>query len=535
MFSWGNLLSKVKPLLLDRRVLGGLVGAILLVDSIVLMAGQETAIKGTEPAAFPSIGPADAPPQEVPSPVASSSPGTNRRGSSRSTGSRTNVGVPVPKKGTRPPGIDYAKQEIKIVYYWSDSSNSSFLPAGTPRDAVDDGKAFQALVQFINDHADGSANYMGTRLNLGNWRIVPDIVELNERDASSIEAGTRNIIAKQPFAAITARGSVAVTNCPQIAEAGIHVFATNQPYVDDLEKETGGYCISNAISWAQQIPATVNYMRWHKNTTFSSADRPGLGQSCPTGCARVYGFVYSEYKGLKAQAEKVVAKLRAAGVNIPEDAFVSLPQGLSASAPYVPGNRDKLRNAGVNTVIMPDGGTSLSFTHGAGDWRPDYYIWPCSGQDATGYTRLLPPAQWDNASGLSCYHPTFDADLTIDSDDRTTEWYKAYKEIQENGEAPSSTYLIYAALQPIVEAIGRLGGRDFTVENFRGALSEFQSYRYNGVTGRSTAAGDLMLMMGTGMDNSLWGDLARVEWSPAAENPFRYLDPHRYKSNQSFP
>lgn len=533
-----NWLLNVRPYLRDKRVLAAAAAASLLFGSIVVMANQETAApSGKKPAAFQSIGPGDAPSEGLGESLAASlSPSARPSTVKKGKGSRPGVGVAVPTKGIIPPGIVYENQTVKIVYYWSDSSKSTFLPGGTPRDALDDGKAFNALVKFINNHAEDGANFMGTKLNLGKWRIVPKVLEMDDRDSVSIDVTTRTITEiERPFVAMTSRGSVAVQNCRTIAAAGIHVFATNQPYVDDLANQTNGYCIPMALSWSQQKAVTINYMKWHKNTTFTSADRPGLGNSCPTGCPRVYGFVYSEYQGLKPQAEALVTKLRAAGVNIPDDAFVSLPQGLSASAPYVPAARDKLRNAGVNTVIMPDGGTSLAFTTGAGDWRPDYYIWPCSGQDTTGYSRLLPPAQWDNAAGLSCYHPTMDGDLSTDTDDKATEWYKAYKEIQPSGDVPSSTYLVYAGLQPIVEAIGRLGSRDFTLENFRAALRESEPYHYNGITGRSNAAGDLLLEMGNGIDNSIWGNFARVEWSPAAENPYRYLDSHRYKSNQSFP
>ncbi|MGH2556279.1 MAG: hypothetical protein ACRDHO_11245, partial [Actinomycetota bacterium] len=460
---------------------------------------------------------------------------TTRGGEAGGGSANPDVGVPVPTSGTIPPGIDYANQTIKVVYYWADSSRSSqFLPPGTPGDSVDDGKAFDALVKFVSKHAKGSAELMGTTIKLGNWKIEPTIITMNNPE--EINVGTTRIAKEiKPFAAITARGSLGTETCPALAQAGIYNFATLQPYVNNVGGAYNGYCVPLAISWDQQIEATVNYLKWHRASKFTSAERPGLGQSCPTGCARVYGFIYSEYPGLDKQAPMVVSRLRAAGVNIHKDAVASLPVGLSAAAQQAPAVRDRFRSAGVNTVIMPDGGSSLAFTHGAGDWRPDYYVWPCSGQDTTGYTRLLPPAHWDNASGLSCYDDTFDADLTIDSGDRNTQWYKAFKEMAPNSEAPSSTYLVYAALHPLVYGVSSLGDADFTVENFRAILSGFQPYRYHGVEGRTTAGDNILLMMGNGVDNSLWGDFARVSWSPAAENPYSYPDPHRYRSNQSFP
>ena len=448
------------------------------------------------------------------------------------------VGVPVPKSGTIPPGVDYAKQEIKVLYYWADSSKSSqYLPAGTPGDTVDDGKAFSALMNYIKKHPNDGATLMGSKINLGNWKINWSIVTMNTPE--EINKKTTDIAeTTKPFAAITARGSLGTETCIPFAKAGIHTYATNLPYMNNVGSANNGYCVPNGISWDQQIEATVNYMKWHKTTPFSAPDRPGLGNSCPTGCARVYGFIYSEYEGMATQAQQMVARLRAAGVNIPENAVASLTPPLSTSAGQAPGVRDRFAtcpNPCVNTVIMADGGSSLAFTHAAGQYRPDYYIWPCSGQDTTGYTRLLPTQQWDNASGLSCYDNTFDADLTLDVDDRQTEYYKAYIDGAGSGsEAPSSTYLVYAALQPLIEGISRLGTRDFTVENYRAALKESQPYRYDGINGRTSAGDNILVTMGNGVDNSLWGDVARVEWSPAPQNPFTYVNYPRKKSNESF-
>lgn len=457
------------------------------------------------------------------------------RGRGGSSSARPGVGVAAPTSGTIPPGVDYAKQEIKVVYYWKDDSGSVFRSSETPGDALDDSKAFDALVKFVNKHAKGSAQLMGDEIGLGNWIIKPTLVTMN--NAGEINSGTTKITKEiKPFATITARGSLSTETCPHFAAAGIHNFATLHPYVNNIQTAYNGYCIPNAISWDQQVSATVNYMRWHATTKFTSADRPDPQHACVTPCDRVYGFLYSEYPGLKDQVPGVVSKLRAAGLKIPNDAVISLPAGLSsaAGAPAA-GARDKFRDAGVNTVIMPDAASPLAFTHSAGNWRPDYYVWPCSGQDTTGFTRLLPAVQWDNASGLSCYDDTFDADLPVSNEDRAAQWYKAYKEIAPNSEAPSSTHLVYAALQPLVEGVSRLGNRDFTVENFRAALREFDPYRYNGNTGKTPAGDNILLLMGNSPDGSIWGDLARVAWSPAAENPFTYLDPHRYKSNQSFP
>jgi hypothetical protein len=522
-----------------RRGIGLTLSALLLVGNLVALQGPASTIatgKKSSDDSVAGLGEAATPEEQASAAAAAEE---NRRvatARAAAAAKKGSVGVPVPKSGTIPPGIDYAKQEIKVVYYWADSSrNSQFLPPGTPGDSVDDAKAFDALHKFVNKHAKGTAELMGTKINIGNWKIVPIIVTMNTPEAINSET-TKIAKEHKPFAAITVRGSLGTETCPTFAGAGIHTYATNLPYAYEIGKSTNGYCIPLGVSLDQQIEATVNYMKWHNTTPFTSADRPRAPQqTCPTGCQRVYGFIYSEYPGLDKLGPQIVSRLRAAGLNIPDGGVASLPVGLSNAAQQAPSVREKLATAGVNTVIMPDGGSSLAFTHGAGNWRPDYYIWPCSGQDTTGYTRLLPPAQWDNASGLSCYDDTFDADLTIDSGDRQSQWYKAYREMAPNSEAPSSTYLVYGALQPLVEGVGRLGSRDFTVENYRAALREFQTYRYHGNTGRTTAGDNILVTLGNGVDNSMWGDLARVNWSPAAENPFAYIDGHRYKSDQSFP
>ena len=547
-----NLLSTIKPYLNDKRVLGAYVGTLALVGSIVVMGNQAATPSGKRPGALAaSIGPGDAPSQVTESAVASLAPSAAPSAGKKGSGSRPGVGVPVPTKGIRPPGVHYDTQTVEIYHYWSDSSSSPFVPSGTPHDSFDDGKAFDALVKFINKHAEDGTDFMGTKLNLGKWRLVGTNRQTDSKDPRAIDSVTRDIVETElPFVAMTVRGSMAVQNCPEIAAHGIHVLASNLPYADDIAKETNGYCIPMALSWAQQKSATINYVKWHKDTPFTSVNRPGAGEApCPNGCPRVYGFVYSEYGSsnidnqdtkfytLADQAAKVVAKLRAEGVNIPDGAVQSLPAGLTNASQYTGGVIAKLIAAGVNTVIMPDAGTSLALTASAAaaQWQPDYYVWPCSGQDTTGYSRLLPASQWNNASGLSCYHPSMDADLTLDSDDKNTQWYRAFQEIYPGSETPSSTYLVYQGLQPIVAAISKLGTRDFTVENFRAALREVQPYRYSGYTGRTSSDADLLMEMGNGVDNSIWGDLARVTYASAPSNPYHYIDPRRYKSNQSFP
>lgn len=541
MSSFSDATQRIKTLVLEhKRAFAAIVAVVLIAGTIIVLRQGDSQIAtgdGNTEAIAPGEPGAPLEPGVSPAEEGSPTAGTSKKSSGNkvtSSAGRPGVGVAVPKVGTKPPGVDYAKQEIKVVMYWKEDSQSSQFLAGTGAsgEAVDDSKAFDALVKYITKHAKGSGQLMGTKIGMGNWLIKPTIVSMN--NAGQINTGT-TFIAKElkPFAAITARGSLSTETCPAFAAAGIHNFATLHPYLPNLDKVTNGYCIPNAISWDQQVEATVNYMKWHKTTKFTSADRPDPQHSCPAGCNRVYGFLYSEYPGLKDQGPKVADLL-----GIPEARRYALPVGLSTAAGQPSQNAlAKFRDAGVNTVIMPDGGSPLAFTTSAGaSWRPDYFVWPCSGQDTTGYTRLLPTVQWDNASGLTCYDDTFDADLTIDDGDRLTQWYKAFKEIYPSDEAPSSTHLVYAALQPLVEGISRLGSRDFTVENFRAALREFEPYRYNGVSGRTNAGDNILLLMGNSPDGSIWGDFARVDFeSSRGQNPYAYPDGHRYKSNQSFP
>lgn len=538
MSKFSDTTQKLKTFILGhKRAMGSVIAVVLIAGTIVVLRQGDSAVStgDREPGA---VGPGESGGTPLEPGVApeEGSPGggsSKKSASSKvSTAARSGVGVSVPKAGTIPLGVDYAKQEIKVVMYWrEDSRSSQFLPPGASGETVDDAKAFDAMVKYINKHAKGSASLMGTQIGMGNWIIKPTVVSMN--DATGINTGTTKITKEiKPFAAITARGSLSTETCPAFAAAGIHNFATLHPYVPNLQAAYNGFCIPNALSWDQQVDVTVNYMTWHRTIKFTSVDRPDAQHSCPSGCNRVYGFLYSAYPGLKDQGPKVAQLL-----GIPEARRYELPVGLSTAAgPPSQAAQAKFSAAGVNTVIMPDGGSPLAFTTTVGaSWRPDYYVWPCSGQDTTGYTRLLPTVQWDNAAGLTCYDDTFDADLTIDDGDRLTQWYKAFKEIYPNDEAPSSAYLVYAALQPLVEGVSRLGNRDFTVENFRAALREFEPYRYNGVSGRTNAADNILLLMGNSPDGSIWGDFARVDYeSSRGQNPYRYTDDYRYKSNQSF-
>lgn len=542
MSRWSDITSRFNKLLEGRRkyyAAGGLL--VIILAAILLLRSNDDSIKTTDrpaatentPGAEGTLEPGAAPTDSAAGPAAKATRSATGKRIPATTVRRENVGVEKPKTGTIPPGINYADQVIKVVYYWdSSSSGSQFLEGtGAAQNAVDDGLAFKALAKFINNHIDGSASLMGTQIKMGNWLIDPIVEAQSSRNADPNVLMTKIANEHKPFAAINARGSLSTNGCPPFAAAKIHNFATLD-YSPNIAAAYNGYCLPGAISWAQQVDATTNYLSWHKGSDYQGPE----GGSCPAlGCDRVFGFVYTEYPGLNEQGPAVVTRLRAAGLNIPQNGVASLTAGLSNAPEEPPAVINQFRGAGVNTVIMPDGGTALKFTIAADNkYFPDYYVWPCSGQDTTGFTRLLPPGQWDRASGLTCYDDTFDADLTADQQDRASQWYKAYQEISPGSEPPASTYLVYASLQPIVVGVSNLGTRPFNVENFRAGLKEFQPYRYHGATGRTDAGDNILLRMGNSPDASPWGDVARVSWSPGPE-PYSYPEGCRYTSSQSFP
>jgi hypothetical protein len=381
--------------------------------------------------------------------------------------------------GTPLPGV--TAKEITVVYYWKgDRTRTSPYLTGTGAEAnVDEAEAFRKLVDFINDNAGGGATLMGHPINLHGRRIKPVVVEAGQAPEDYAAAAERITKEVRPMAAVAAHGSISAYLCTALAKAGIHNLATYD-LVGDLTRSTNGYCLPSGMTWEQQVELSEGYLlrdqRQHKD--------------------RVYGVVYAEYPGLVDSAPRMVERFRRAGINVAEVASVSA--SLTTAQQQAPNVVARMRAKGVNTIVMPDAGAPLNFTHAAAasGYNPNYFIWPCSGQDTMGMVRLFNPTQWARAAGLTCYDQAFSSDLTSNAAMRSTQWYKAYRS-QADAEPPSPTPFVYAALLPLVVGIEG-AGPDLTVESFRGALDRFRPYRYDAVDGRTEDATNMLLGPGTG-------------------------------------
>ncbi|HLF39905.1 MAG TPA: hypothetical protein VI854_00385, partial [Acidimicrobiia bacterium] len=177
----------------------------------------------------------------------------------------------------------------------------------------------------------------------------------------------------------------------------------------------------------------------------------------------------------------------------------------------------KFRDAEVNTVLSPDGGFPMSFTQQAEaqGYRPDYLVWPCSGQDTGAQVRLFNPAQWERASGLGCFDEQFRMDLVLDDSSRESEWYDQYRQMSDRSEPPVNTPLVYAGLLQLVVGINNAGPHlgDTT---FAAGLDAFTPYRYNAELG--APATDANVQLGAPR-SSFYRDVAVIEWSNAARWP----------------
>jgi hypothetical protein len=433
-----------------------------------------------------------------------------------SSGARASTG-----SGTQPPGV--TDDEITVVYYWKgDRTRTSPYLTGSGAEAnVDEAEAFRTLVDFVNAHADGGATLMGHPIDLHGRRIKPVVVEAGQ-DAEAYAAAAERITREiRPMAAVAAHGSISAYLCPALAAAGIHNLSTYD-LAGGLAASTGGHCLPSGMTWEQQVELSEAYLLRHQ--------RENAG--------RVYGVVYAEYPGLVDSAPKMVERFRRAGVNIAEVASVSA--SLTTAQQQAPNVVARMRAKGVNTIVMPDAGAPLNFTHAAaaGGYEPDYFIWPCSGQDTMGMVRLFNPAQWSRAAGLTCYDQAFASDLTNNDAMRGTEWYEAYRS-QANAEPPAPTPFVYAALLPLVVGIEG-AGPDLTVESFRAALDGFDPYRYDAADGRTDDATNMLLGSGTGGRGlitdaiALRYDATRREPGSSAPGAYDFPERRRYASRSDF-
>lgn len=468
----------------------------------------------------------------------SSDPTASARASARASASRTargavtdvrkgKAGTFIEGKGTIPHGI--SGNELKVVYYWKGDqamSSSQFLHGTGQEGNVDEGEAFTHLINWINENPTGEL--MGFRFNLHGWKLDPEIVVAGKGDEQL--AAARKIASKiKPFAAVSSHGSVSAYVCPLLAKEKILNISTYD--LDfDLTGRTGGMCLPQGLSFGAQVDLTTAYLKKHKTTTYSLS---AVQQE------RKYGLLYAEYPGLVDSGKKVEAMLKAAG--IPIVATRTVDPDLTTAARQQPGVVAAFRDAGVNTIIAPDSGSLITFTHaaqGAG-FSPDYYLWPCSGADSTGMVRLYNGTQWARASGLTCYDQQLNADLTNDEFATTTQWYKAYQESAGNAEPPAPTALVYQSLLPLLVGITH-AGRDLTLERFQAGLKTVKPYRYNAVTGRTTNPKNLLVVTDAA-DGSQVGDAAYAVWDPSfkqspdsAPGGYRFPENRRYRRGETF-
>jgi hypothetical protein len=402
--------------------------------------------------------------------------------------------------------------EIKIVYYWKEErTKASPALSGTAAEGanLDEALAFREYVKFINKHANDGTTFMGVPINLHGRKLVGEVVEVGSGDFSYAQNAERIAVEKKPFAAIASHGGISAYICPRLAQAGIFNLSTYDVggKGGTLIDRTNGYCVGAGLSWERQVDVTMDYLKVHKSTTY------GL-----TGDKRVYGVIYSEYPGMDYAAPKMIDKLRAAGIPIPADGVAKIPADLATSQTQARLIIDKMRKAGVNTLIMPEGNSPLNFTHAsqANGWDPDYYVWPCSGQDSSGMVRLFNAAQWEGAEGLSCYDPHWDSDAANDDTSRRTEWFKQYQEMHGTGsEPPAPAPLVYSSMAQLLAGI-TFAGRDLNPLNFNRGLDLVKDFRYDAIAGKTTDPRYVMLRIGT-PDRSFIGDVGHVRWSGSTQ------------------
>lgn len=467
-----------------------------------------------------------------PNGTASATASAKARATKAAKGKNTDVrkgvaGQYIPGKGTIPHGIHGNK--LKVVYYWKgDQTMSSPFLHGTGQEGnVDEGEAFINLVKYINKHSDGG-ELMGYKFNLKGWKLDPEVVVAGKGD-EQLAAARRIAGSIKPFAAVSSHGSVSAYVCPLLAKEKILNIST---YDLDfgLTERTKGMCLPQGLSFGAQVDLTVAYLKKQMKTPYMVGAVPQ---------ERKYGLLYAEYPGLVDSGKKVEKMLKAAG--IPLVATRTVDPDLTTAGRQQPGVVAAFREAGVNTILAPDSGSLITFTHaaqGAG-FTPDYYVWPCSGADSTGMVRLYNGAQWARASGLTCYDAHLNADLTNDAFSRTTQWFKAYQEVAGNAEPPAPTALVYQSLLPLLVGITH-AGRDLTLERFQAGLKTVKPYRYDAVTGRSKNPSNILVVTDAA-DGSQVGDAGKVVWDPSykqspdsAPGAYTYPESRRYRRGESF-
>ena len=435
--------------------------------------------------------------------------------------------------GTIPPGV--TDTEIEVIYYWTDRTRDSPYRPDNGQANLDEGQAFHAFIEWMNKHSGDGSKVMGYPFNLHGRKLVPKVIELSKAPEDRARVAEDIAVQHKPFATLASHGSISTYMCDRIAKGGVHNLSTYD-FGGNLKGRTNGYCLPLGMSWELQVERTVSYLAWHqKNTRYETS--PGVTEP------RVYGILYAAYPNLDRSVEGqggVVERLRGTGVNVGHVAAINPDLGISQA--QVPNVVAQFRRAGVNTVVMPDAGAPLNFTNGAqaNGYSPDYFVWPCSGQDTIGMVRLFNPTQWARASGLTCYDDHFNPDLVNDDNARATEWYRVWTEMRGTSrDAPSSASLIWFNLLPLVAGITE-SGRNLTVEGFRAGLARLPNYRYDAISGRTDNPINFLQTLSRA-DQSPIGDVAKLYWSPsrtrsgsATQGSYVYPENRRYREGEAF-
>lgn len=426
---------------------------------------------------------------------------------------------------------------IEVVYYWKgERTMSSPFAEGTAAEGanLDEEKSFNAYIDYINKHADGSADFFGVPINLHGRKLVATVrAPSNAASGDFVYGQIAEQIAKQdkPFAAVASHGSLSSYICPYLAEHGIFNMQTYDlgGKGGNLVERTNGYCTPAGLTWERQVDLTIGYLKQHMETQYT-------GDGLPE--ARVYGVIYTVYPGLKDVGEAMVQRLKDAG--IPIAATARLPDSLAQGQQEAPNILLKMKNAGVNTLIMPDAGSPLTITHAAQaqQYYPDYYVWPCSGTDVTGMVRLFQPLQWEGAEGLTCYDREFNPDAVNNDLSKKAEWWKAYKEVRPDaGDPPAPSPLVYAGMFQLVAGL-TYAGRDLTPASFKAGLDKVATYRYDSIDGRTDDPTNMLITINAG-DRAMIGDAGYLKWSTTAseggaQGAYLYPEDRRYRSKADF-
>jgi hypothetical protein len=496
---------------------------VLLVDAIVAIrhglspdaSGRPRSDAAASNGSTPGTTPGLSSPSSGPSVLPTSKPGKGELSpSARKALEKAKPGTYIPGVGTAPWGVH--GNTIEVVYYWKGdrTTSSEYLGPTGQRGAVDEADAARRFVAYINKYANGGATLMGFPFNLHGRKLHLTIFDAGQYP-ETYEATALKITENPPFVAISSHGGLSDYICDYLFKKKIFNISTydlgRYETHGGLYRGTNQYCLPAGMTWENQIALSVPYLANQSKTTKYRATKK-----------RVYGILYAEYPGLKESVDRLEAKLKAAGLNVP--VVYSLPTSLTDAA-RGPATKavGAMASEGVNTIIAPDSGAPITFTHAAQarGYSPDYYVWPCSGEDAAGQVRLYDPAQWANAQGLSCYDEKWGLDLTLDNNARDSQWYHQYQEMAGRKEPPSLSPLVYQALLPMLVGITN-AGRDVTVERFRAGMMAFKYpkglRRYDAIKGPTTDPSHFWVALGD-LDGGQIGDCAKVTWSSTKRTP----------------